>query len=373
MLLFKPCMGREEIDAVSEVLASGWTGLGPKTAEFEKRFAEYIGVKNAVGVNSCTAALDLALRLMDVKHRDEVIVPTNTFVSTAHVVAYNLATPIFADVDAETMSISIEDVERKITPRTKAIMCVHYSGRPVDYDRLREVAGDIPIIEDTAHACGGEYKGKKCGSLGELSCFSFHAVKNLSMGDGGALCCNRNDYAERAKKLRWLGIDRSTWDRSKLDKSYWWKYDVDEVGLKCHMNDIMAAIGLAQLGKLDAMNDRRRQIAERYTEGLSGVEQLKVPPADNSDFKSSWHIYWINCEKRNDLSFFLSDNKVSTGVHYTPIHTYRCYGNTPHLKTAEMMADRILSLPMYPELTDEQVDTVIALIKDFYKSNYGKA
>src|SRR5690606_11719888 len=180
-------MDEEEVEAVAEVLRSGWIGLGPRTSEFEKQFAEYVGAQWCVGLNSCTAALDLAVRLLRINHGDEVIVPTMTFVSTAHAVAYNLATPIFADVEERTLGIDLEDVARKITPRTRAIIPVHYGGRPVDMDGLREIAGGIPIIEDAAHAAGSVYKGKRCGSLSELACFSFHAVKNLAMGDGGAL------------------------------------------------------------------------------------------------------------------------------------------------------------------------------------------
>ncbi|MDI6788316.1 MAG: aminotransferase class I/II-fold pyridoxal phosphate-dependent enzyme, partial [Planctomycetota bacterium] len=184
--LFKPFFGEEELEALREPFETGWIGLGPKTAEFEKKFAEFIGVKYAVGVNSCTSALDLALKLLEIRHGDEVIVPTMTFVSTAHVVAYNLATPIFADVDEKTLAIDLEDVKRKITLRTKAIIPVHYSGRPCDMDALKKIAGDkIAIIEDAAHGCGADYKGKKCGSIGDIGCFSFHAVKNLAMGDGG--------------------------------------------------------------------------------------------------------------------------------------------------------------------------------------------
>jgi len=366
--LFKPQVGEEELQAIKEVFESGWLGLGPKTAEFEKKFAKYIGVDYAVGVNSATSALDLSLKLLNINHGDEVIVPTVTFVSTAHVVAYNLATPIFVDVD-KNLSIDLEDVSRKITSRTKAIIPVHYGGRPVDMDTLFEMAvtkeGSIPIIEDAAHACGSSYKGKKCGSLADIGCFSFHAVKNLCMGDGGALVFNNNFMNERAKKLRWLGIDKGTWDRTDKNKTYWWEYDVSEIGLKCHMNDIMAAIGIVQLEKLDRMNERRRQIAEMYTEGLKGI--VKTPLMDSDEKKSSWHIYCIKCDGRNELSEYLKSKEIITGVHYTPIHLYKCYGNIPKLPRAEKLFKRILSLPMHPNLTNEEVYKVIYEIVRFYK------
>lgn len=364
--VFKPDMGKEEISAVAEVLSSGWIGLGPKTAEFERAFAEYIGTRHAVGVNSCTAALDLALKLLDVRNNDEVIVPTMTFVSTAHVVAYNLATPIFADVAEDTLNLDLQDVAGKITARTRAIIPVHYGGRPVDMDALKEIARDIPIIEDAAHACGSEYKGAKCGTLGSIGCFSFHAVKNLSMGDGGALTMNDESWMERAKRLRWLGIDKGTWDRTKLDQSYWWEYLVDEIGLKCHMNDIAAAIGLVQLRKLDRMNTRRVEIARLYSEGLKDIDGIEVPLPDSADYKSSWHIYCIRCEDRDRLSLWLQERGIATGVHYKPIHLYSCYGNRPMLSTAERLFPRILSLPMYSGLGDTEVQHVIDSIRAYY-------
>jgi perosamine synthetase len=269
--VFKPDMGDDEISAVVDVLRSGWLGLGPRTAEFESEFASYIGRPHAVGVNSGTSALDLALRLLEISHNDEVIVPTFTFVSTAHVVAYNLATPVFADVEWDSLNLSLEDVSAKLTSRTKAIIPVHYGGRPVDVDALREVAGDIPIVEDCAHACGSSLRGHKAGSLGTIGCFSFQAVKNLAMGDGGALVLTDEEMTLRAKRLRWLGIDKGTWDRTEGDRSYWWEYSVEEVGLKCHMNDISAAIGLAQLSRLDTMNRRRAEIAAMYSAALADV------------------------------------------------------------------------------------------------------
>jgi perosamine synthetase len=364
--VFKPDIGDEEVAAVSEVLRSGWLGLGPKTAEFEKRFSAYIGTEAAVGVNSGTSALDLALQLLHISHNHEVIVPTFTFVSTAHVVAYNLATPVFADVDPNTLNISLDDVAAKITPRTRAVLPVHYGGRPVDIDALRDVAGDIPIVEDCAHACGSSLRGRKAGSLGDVGCFSFQAVKNLAMGDGGALTLNDPELTARAKRLRWLGIDKGTWDRTEGDRSYWWEYSVDEIGLKCHMNDIAAALGLVQLSRLDAMNARRAEIAKSYTAALADLPEVETPPPDDNESHSSWHIYCIKCERRDDLSVWLQERGISTGVHYKPIHTYRCYGNRPVLPVAERVFPTILSLPMYPSLTDADVDKVVSGITSFY-------
>jgi perosamine synthetase len=366
--VFKPSMTQEEIDAVAEVLRSGWIGLGPKTAEFEVKFAEFVGTRYAVAVNSCTAALDLALKLLDVNHGHEVIVPTMTFVSTAHCVAYRLAMPVFADVDPHTLALDLDDVRRKITSRTRAIIPVHYSGRPVDLDALKEIAGGIPIIEDCAHATGARYKGRSVGSIGDIGCFSFHAVKNLAMGDGGALTLNTEPWMLRSKRLRWLGIDKGTWDRTSTDKSYWWQYFVDEIGLKCHLNDIAAAIGLVQLRRLGSLNGRRREIALRYTEAFAACEFMETPPADTPDIESSWHIYCLKVPERDDLCSFLQQKGIATGVHYTPIHLYSCYGNKPHLPVAEEVFQRIVSLPMYPDMTDDEVQTVIDATTEYYTS-----
>jgi dTDP-4-amino-4,6-dideoxygalactose transaminase len=365
--VFKPAMGDEEVEAVSAVLRSGWIGLGPRTAEFEKRFAEFSGVKYAVGVNSATAALDLAMKLLHISHGDEVIVPTMTFVSTAHVVAYNLATPIFVDVDPQTLNLDLGDVKKKIGPRTKAIIPVHYGGRPVDMDELQKIAGQIPIVEDCAHAAGASYKSKPVGGLGAIGCFSFHAVKNLAMGDGGALTLNSEEWCQRAKRLRWLGIDKGTWDRTGLDKSYWWQYHVDEIGLKCHMNDISASIGLVQLKKLPEMNGRRREIVSRYFQELADIPEIELPPEDDAACRSAWHIFHIKCHRRDELSVFLNRKGVATGVHYTPIHTYRCYGNRPTLKVAEQLQHTILTLPLYPGLTEDEVSHVVRSIREFYQ------
>ena len=367
--VFKPWYDDEEILAVAEVIKSGWVGLGPKTAQFEKEFAEFSAVKHCVGLNSCTAALDMALKLLDVNHGDEVIVPTMTFVSTAHAVAYNLATPIFADCDEHTLNIDIDDVARKISSRTKAIIVVHYGGRPVDLDRLKRVAGDIPIIEDCAHAAGSRYKGVPVGGIGRIGCFSFHAVKNLAMGEGGAITLNDTALAERAKRLRWLGIDKGTWDRTKLDRSYWWEYNVNEIGLKSHLNDIASAIGLVQLRKLEAANARRREIVALYREGLRGVERVIMPPEDGGDFESAWHLCEIKAQRRDDLSLYLRDRGINTGVHYKPIHLYRCYGNRTMLPVSERIFPTLLTLPLYPALSNSEVEMIIDTIRAFYEQH----
>lgn len=364
--VFKPWYDEREVQAAAEVIRSGWVGLGPKTAEFERKFAEYCRVPHCVCFNSCTAALDMAMRLLGINHGDEVIVPTNTFVSTAHCVVYNLGVPIFADINERTLDIDIDDVARKIGPRTKAIIAVHYGGRPVDMDRLKEVAGDIPIVEDCAHAAGARYKGTPVGGLGTVGCFSFHAVKNLAMGEGGALTLRDERIAQRAKRLRWLGIDKGTWDRTGMDKSYWWEYQVDEVGLKSHLNDIHAAIGLVQLSKLDEANLRRRHIVEMYREGFRDVPQIVMLPSDDNSYQSSCHFSEMLVERRDELSVFLKDRGISTGVHYKPIHLYRCYGNRPLLPVSERMFPRMLTLPLYPGLNDEQVNYIISNVKLFY-------
>lgn len=360
--VFRPSMGDEEIAAVADVIRSGWIGLGPKTQEFETAFARKVGAPFAVGTISCTAALELAIRLLDLRPGDEIIVPSLTFVSTAHVVVYNNCRPVFADVNRDTLNIDVNDVRSKITSRTRAIMPVHYAGRPADLGGILEAAGRIPVIEDCAHAAGGYYKGRHVGTFGKFGCFSFHAVKNLSMGEGGALVSADRDAIDRAKRLRWLGIDKGTWERTPDNKSYWWEYSVDEIGLKCHLNDILAAIGLVQLRKLDALNAKRRAIVARYREAFRDLEWIGMPPEDDETHKSAWHICCIRLGEgidRDELSVFLKERGVLTGVHYKPIHLYKCYGHQPRLPVAEAAFPSLLTIPSHAAMSDEDVDRVI--------------
>lgn len=369
--LFKPRLGEEELDAVKEVFASCWLGLGPMTSLFESEFAGFIGVPHAVATNSCTAALDLAMRLLNVGPGDEVIVPTITFVSTAHAVAYNGARPVFCDIDPVTLLLDPESAMSRVTARTKAVIVVHYGGRMADVVSLRGLLdgaghGGVAIVEDCAHACGSQLDGRMAGSVGDIGCFSFQAVKNLVTGDGGMLTISNKEFASRAKKLRWLGIDKGTWDRSQVDRSYWWEYNVDEIGLKCHMNDIQAAIGRVQLRRLPDGNNRRAEIARIYGERLSHLERgglLRLPLGDSDLSFSAWHLYPIKVSCRDDLAVFMDLHKVSTGVHYKPIHLYECYGYQPALPDAERVWKKLLSLPMHLWLSDEDVSRICDLLE----------
>jgi perosamine synthetase len=365
--VFRPSMGDDEVRAVEQVLRSGWIGLGPKTNEFEGTFAKYVGVEHAIAVNSCTAALHLALKVMNVEG-GEVITTSMSFISTNHAILYNSATPVFADIEQDTLNISVDEINRLITNRTRAILLVHYGGQPCDMDSILEIAqrNRLKVIEDAAHACGAVYKGKKIGSIGDATCFSFHAVKNLATGDGGMITVHDKQIAERLHKLCWLGISRGTWDRSG-GKAYKWEYDVEEIGYKCHMNDIAAAIGMVQLAKLDKVNARRREIAHRYSEGLSGLDWVEVP-VERDYTVSAMHNYVIKVpdSKRDDLIEYLGKNDISASVHYVPSHLYRIYSQFYRkLPVTESVWRKLVTLPLYPDLTDEQVDYIINKLESF--------
>lgn len=365
--LFRPVITEEAIKNVVATLHSGWLGLGPRVEEFEERFADYVGARYAVALNSGTAALHLALLLAGVGPGDEVITTPLTFVSTNHVILYCGAKPVFADVDPMTCNIDPADVERLIRPKTRAILCVHFGGWPCDLYRLGEIAWKhrIPLIEDAAHACGSWYHGFPVGSFG-LTCFSFHAVKNLPVGDGGMLTVPYAFLAARARRLRWLGIDKTTFDRTRADEGkYAWQYEVTELGYKYHMNDIAASIGLAQLKALEVGNGRRREIAAMYDREIQdqyvGFEYqvLMKCPLSNGQVVSAQHLYWLQVRRRDKLVAKLKENGIAPGVHYKPSNEYPMYANGRATPKAHMCAERLISLPMHLGLTDDDVGRVI--------------
>lgn len=365
--LFRPNISEAAIEAVAEVLRSGWIGLGPKVKEFELKFSEFVGSRYAVATNSCTAALHLALIVSGIKGGDEVITTPLTFVSTNHVILYQGAIPVFADVDPKTYCIDPESIEKMITKRTKAIVCMHYGGHPCDLDAIYSIASkyDLKVIEDAAHACGSSYKGRKIGSFG-LTCFSFHAVKNLPTGDGGMTTTNDKEQYEKLKMLRWLGIDKDTYARADKDKGktgvYAWKYDVPMVGYKCHMNDITASIGIEQLKLVEKQNDYRRRLAALYNGGLRNNNILALPHV-SPDIITSQHLYVIQVKRRDDLIAKLNSNSIEAGVHYIPNNLFPMYGNCrADVRNAMNVSKNIISLPMHTMLTEENIQEVIKVI-----------
>jgi perosamine synthetase len=359
--VFRPKMIKEEILLeLEKIFDSGWIGLGPKTEEFEQKFAKYIGVKYAVGVNSATAALHLANLVLGIGRGDEVIVPSMTFVSTALAPLYCGGTPVFADIEEDTLCIDPADVEKKVTSRTRAVIPVHYGGHACRMDEIMEIARrhNLYVIEDAAHGCGGKYKNCVLGSVGVMGCFSFHAVKNLPTGDGGMITTNDEKIYNDLKKLRWVGIDKGTWDRS-AKKGYSWQYSVDKLGFKYHMNDITAIIGLAQLKVLDEHNLIRREYARRYDEAFKDVSWIKTPVEKDYAY-SCRHNYVVKVPLRNELNGYLSTKGISTGVHYEPIHHFKVFGDVKaDLPITERVWPRLLTFPLYPSMTEGEFDKVV--------------
>lgn len=369
--VFKPFMDETEITEVTRVLKSRWWGLGPETAKFEEEFLNYLSASYGVATNSGTAALHVALQNLNLKSGDEVILPSFTFVSTAHAVKYVGARPVFADIDRSTLTIDPRSIEENINERTKALIVVHYGGHSCKMDEILKIAKEhnLLVVEDCAHATGAEYKGQKLGTLGDLSAFSFHAVKNLATGDGGMVISKRADYLEFMKSFRWVGITKTTWDRyapSSTDleenKS---AYDVENFGFKYHMNDIQAAIARVQLRRLDNVNKIRSDLVKRYRENLESKDQIELLE-EQKWAKSSNHLFVILSKERNRIMKYLNSAGIATSIHYTPVHRFSVYANESRnlsLPVTEEVSQEVLTLPLFPELTMEQVDYISDKVK----------
>jgi len=372
--LFRPWVGKEEIEAVTEVINSGWLGMGPKTQEFEEKFAKYVGADYAVALNSGTAALDLAVKALGIKSGD-ILVPSLTFAATANAALYNNAKPVFVDSTEDTNCMSVDDMREKFTEDTKTVIPVHYGGHPCDMDEIMEFARSkkIAVIEDAAHAAGAEYKGKKIGSIADITCFSFHPVKNLATGDGGMITTNDKKIYEVVKKMRWFCINKSTFERAK--GRYSWYYEIDGLGYKHHMNDVIAAICLVQLKKLDEANEIRRKIVQKYMKGFKDLDWMKLP-AEKSYVKSSWHMFVPKVQNRDGLVEHLTNLDISCGVHYLPLYMHPFFSDLiskGKIKTANTpVVDRIwrniITMPLFPGLSDDDLQKIIDVVKDFKPS-----
>lgn len=363
-------LGNEEKNAVLAVMESGWLTMGASTEVFEQAFAQFLGAKHAFAVTNCTAALHLACELLDIQIGDEIILPSLTFVATANSVRYAGAIPVFADIASiDDLTISPQDIERRITPKTRAIMVMHYAGYSCDMQAIRSIADryHLVLIEDAAHAVGAALDGKPLGTWGDVACFSFFSNKNMTTGEGGMIVTNNDQYAEKIRLLRSHGMTTLTWDRHR---GHAHTYDVIAVGYNYRIDEIRSAIGMEQLKKVMAWNERRAELVALYQ------HLFKVYcPAVDIPFKtyrgvSSYHIMPILLPANADKSGFFShmkENGVQTSFHYPPVHTFRVYqqarpANGFCLPVTELVSQREVTLPLYPTMKESDVEYVVEVI-----------
>jgi perosamine synthetase len=354
----------DDLRAVSSVLQSDWLTTGPAVDVFEKELAAYVGAKHAVAVSSGTAALHVALYAAGIGPGDEVIVPPMTFAATANAAVYLGGTPVFADVLPETLLLDPAEVAKKITSRTKAIIAVDYAGQPCDYDALRSLAQTrgVTLLSDGCHALGATWRGAPVGSIADLTCFSFHPVKHITTGEGGMITTNNPDFALRMRTFRNHGITSDHRQRSEHGS---WFYEMVDLGFNYRISDFQCALGSSQLRKLPAWLDRRREIAARYDAAFSGSSSI-CPLSVNPAAGHAYHLYVVRVAGDRQESFRkLRERGIGANVHYIPVHLHpfyrRRFGTGPGLcPVAEAAYEQILSLPMFPRMTDADVERVIS-------------
>ena len=373
-----PFIGEEEIAEVVDSLRNGWLTSGPKVKAFEESFGQVVGAKHCIAVNSCTAALTLALAALDARPGDEVIVPTLTFCATANVVEHRGARPVLVDT-GEDLQLCPQAVRRAISPRTRAIMAVHYGGQACDLGAILDLADahGIPVVQDAAHAAGTEFEGRKIGGHGLVSAFSFFPSKNMTTGEGGMLATNDDAFAARLRRLSSFGISRSS--RAASQAYAGWRYEVQEAGYKTNMTDLQAAIGIHQLRRLAWFIERRRDIAHAYTAAFADLDEL-ILPRDLPGRPHAYHLYTVRvvadatCINRDSLIERLHEAKIGTSVHFIPLHRHPYYRDKYALSgtdfpTAETIFEQIFSLPLYPAMSDGDVLDVIGAVRDIVLSS----
>lgn len=386
----KPWIGAEEIAEVNEVLKSGWLTTGSRCKQFEEDFATFMGGGvETIAVNSCTAGLHLALEAIGIGAGDEVIVPVHTFTATAEVVRYLGADPVFVDVDPETLCIDIQDVKKKTSPKTKAIIPVHYSGRACDMDPLLAHARDhgLRVVEDAAHALPTKYKGQLIGTLdSDVTVFSFYANKTITTGEGGMIVTKNPDIAKRCRVMRTHGIDRDAFDRfTSTSKKPAWFYEIVAPGYKYNMPDLAAAVGIHQLKRVNDFQKSRAQTVDKYKKELRGLPlSLPCDVAADTDDLHAWHFFTIQLEldnltiSRDRFIELLNEAGIGTSVHYIPLHMHPYWRDTYHLKEEDFPVStqafkRQLSLPLSPYMEDEAIDRVINAVKQICADHIKKA
>ncbi len=369
----RPYLGHAEEEAVLRVLRSGWLATGPETGKFEEEFAAYVGAAHAVAVSSCTAAMHLALRAAGIGRGDEVITTVNTFCATVEAIVHSGATPVLADIEEDTLNISPQQIEAKLTPRTRAIVPVDLGGHPCDMDSIRAIADrhGLAVISDAAHSLSAQYRGRPVGSLADLTAFSFYVTKPLATAEGGMVTTDRGDWAERLRVLRLHGMSRDAWRRYERASS--WYYEVAELGYKYNLSDLQAALGRVQLRRQEALRRRRAQIAEAYRQELSGVPGIRLP-AERPDVVHSWHLFVVRVydgnggSLRDNVIRELAERGVGASVHFIPVHYHpyyarRCHARRGDFPVAEKAFEATLSLPIFPGMRQRDIRKVTDVLK----------
>lgn len=361
----KPLLGKEELDAVAEVFKTGWLGMGDRVFKFETELKNLFGRKHAVCVNTGTTAIHLALDSIGIKEGDEVIVPSLTFIGSIQPILMCGAKPVFCDVESDDLNISVKHLRSLLTKKTRAIIPVHYGGEPCAMDEILDIAKKCGahVVEDAAHAFGSKYKGKLLGSFGDITCFSFDPIKNLTCGEGGAILLDDDKTADIIIKKRILGIDKDTWNRYQHKRN--WSYEVHLKGYRYHMSNINAAIGLVQLQKFGKFAARRREIARFYDKNLTGIKGLRFLK-HNYDEAAPFN-YTILADRRDELMVYLEGKGIGTVINYIPNHDQPLFGGIKvDLPNTEKAYKDMVSIPMHAGLSDEDIKTVVGAIKDFY-------
>ena len=370
--LFKPSFGTEELNNIADAFERSWVGLGPNVSKFEKKWADYVGVKHAIGVNSATAALHIALMSFRFPEGKKVLVPSLTFAATACAVLYNKLIPVFVDSDPVTLGLDLDDLKRKYDQDCVAIIPVHYAGHPVPMEELVPWARNknLKIIEDCAHTSGANYKGKPLGTWGDFGCYSFEEKKLMTTGDGGMIVSNDSELTKDIRAYRWVGIDKDNWKTAQSytdanrDAMHWF-YEINVLGYKYNMNDLSASIGLAQLDRLDDMNRRRSEIIRMYMDGIKDlplIEPLLPFEPDNYVYQ----MFGIRVEERDELMIVLKSKGIATGCHYTPLTLQPLF--KPFARNCDFIeneASKFITLPLHADLRDEEVQYVIEALKEF--------
>lgn len=366
--VFGSLVGDEEIASVAACMRSQWMGFGKNVDLFEQKYQEKFRLNSFAMVDSGSNALFMAVKLLDLPPGSEVIVPSFTWVSCAQAVIMAGHHPVFCDVDLHTMNVRAEDIERFISPKTAAVMVVHYAGLPVDMDPILDLG--FPVIEDAAHAVDSVHKGRPCGAIGDIGIFSYDAVKNLTVGEGGGITASDAARIERAKVMRYCGIGKSGFDSAISNagsKNRWWEYNIQEPFIKMLPTNMAAAIGVAQLDRIDSLQQRRKQIWEIYQQELKAVEGLVTPVEVNPGDRHSYFTYCIRVPKRDDLAHYLLGEKIYTTLRYHPLHLNPLYAQTQvNLPNCQQLNQDALSIPIHPRMTDEDVERVVSSIKRFY-------